>query len=227
MIYIQFPLRKEYVRVVKWARALSLTLVAPVRIPVVCQSMVGIAYIHLTISTNCETGIGLAYSLHTPLISNFKQNLWRLDHDASLGGNKKNRQTNEKQGFNHYGWLTNVTFWIASFINKIEICYRNTIAVRFKFPDRELWNSLFRNEIKKKTSANGNTFPSTISAGNYRPQHERAKHNSSRNIPYYRLDWWHVAIRCVERSCLEKKFKSSHNFGVKALRFEFQDYAGW
>ncbi len=36
---MQATLRKEYVRVVKWVRALSLILVAPVRIPVVCQSM--------------------------------------------------------------------------------------------------------------------------------------------------------------------------------------------
>ncbi len=69
MIYNQVPLRKEYIRVVKWVRALSLTLVAPVRIPVVCQSMIGVAYIQLTISNICETGIGLAYSLRTSLIS--------------------------------------------------------------------------------------------------------------------------------------------------------------
>ncbi len=60
-------MRKEYARVVKWVRALSLTLVAPVRIPVVCQSMIGVVYIQLTISNNCETGIGLAHSLRTPL----------------------------------------------------------------------------------------------------------------------------------------------------------------
>ncbi len=47
----------------KWVRALSLNLVAPVRTPVVCQSVVGVAHIQLTISMNCETGIGLAYSL--------------------------------------------------------------------------------------------------------------------------------------------------------------------
>ncbi len=67
MICIRVPLRKEYVRVVKCVRALSLILVAPVRIPVVCQSMIGVAYIQLTISNNCETRIGLAYSLHIPL----------------------------------------------------------------------------------------------------------------------------------------------------------------
>ncbi len=60
-------MRKEYVRVVKWVRALSLALVAPVRIPVVCQSMIGVANIQLTISNNYETSIGLAYSLCTPL----------------------------------------------------------------------------------------------------------------------------------------------------------------
>ncbi len=47
----------EYVRVVKWVRALPLILVAPVRIPVVCQSMIGVAYIQLTISNNCETAL--------------------------------------------------------------------------------------------------------------------------------------------------------------------------
>ncbi len=57
MICIRVPLRKEYVRVVKWVRALSLTLVAPVGISVVCQSMIGVAYIQLTISNHCETGI--------------------------------------------------------------------------------------------------------------------------------------------------------------------------
>ncbi len=69
MICIRVPLRKEYARVVKWVKALSLTLVAPVRILVVCQSMTGVAYIQLTISNNLETGIGLAYSLRTSLIS--------------------------------------------------------------------------------------------------------------------------------------------------------------
>ncbi len=59
---------KEYVRVVKWVRALALTLVAPVRIPVVCQSMLGVAYIQLTINNNCKIGIGLAYSLRIPLV---------------------------------------------------------------------------------------------------------------------------------------------------------------
>ncbi len=56
-------MRKEYVRVVKWVRTLSLTLVAPVRIPIVGQSMIMVAHIQLTISNNCETGISLAYSL--------------------------------------------------------------------------------------------------------------------------------------------------------------------
>ncbi len=70
MICIRVPLRKEYVRVVKWVRALSLTLVvAPIRIPVVCQSMIGVAYIQVTISNHCETGIGLAYSSRTSMIS--------------------------------------------------------------------------------------------------------------------------------------------------------------
>ncbi len=69
MICIRVPLPKEYVRVVKLVRALSLTVVAPVLIPVVCQSMIGVAYIQLTISNHCETGIGLAYSLRTSLIS--------------------------------------------------------------------------------------------------------------------------------------------------------------
>ncbi len=52
----------------KWVRALSLTLVAPIRIPVVCQRMIGVAHIQLTISNNCKTGIGLAYSLRISLI---------------------------------------------------------------------------------------------------------------------------------------------------------------
>ncbi len=69
MICIRVPLRKQYVRVVEWVRALSLTLVAPAQIPVVCQSMIGVAHIQQTISNNCETGIGLAYSLRTSLIS--------------------------------------------------------------------------------------------------------------------------------------------------------------
>ncbi len=69
MICIRVPLRKEYVRVVKLVRALSLTRVAPVRIPVLCQNMIGIAYIQLTINDSCETGIGLSYSLRTSLIS--------------------------------------------------------------------------------------------------------------------------------------------------------------
>ncbi len=38
-------------------------------IPVVCQSMIGIAYIQLTIGNNCKTSIGLANSLRTSLIS--------------------------------------------------------------------------------------------------------------------------------------------------------------
>ncbi len=38
-------------------------------IPVVCQSMIGVAYIQLTISNHCETGIGLAYYLRTSMIS--------------------------------------------------------------------------------------------------------------------------------------------------------------
>ncbi len=73
MICIRVPLRQEYVLVVKWVRALSLTLVAPVRVPVVCQSTIGFAYIQLTISNNCETGIGLAYSLRTSLVHKFKR----------------------------------------------------------------------------------------------------------------------------------------------------------
>ncbi len=55
-----FTCAVEYVQVVKWIRALSLTILAPVRIPVVCQNMIGVAYIQLTIN-NCVTGIGLAY----------------------------------------------------------------------------------------------------------------------------------------------------------------------
>ncbi len=60
-------MRKEYVRVVKWVRALS--QVAPVQMPVVCRSMVWVAYIQLTIINNCETGIRLAYSLRYSFIS--------------------------------------------------------------------------------------------------------------------------------------------------------------
>ncbi len=78
MICIRVPLRKEYVRVVKWASALSLTLVAPVRIPVVCQSMIGVAYIQLMVSNNCDSGIGLADSLRTSLISYWILSLFRL-----------------------------------------------------------------------------------------------------------------------------------------------------
>ncbi len=66
---------KEYVRVVKWVRALSLTLVTPVRIPVVCQGMIGVAYIQLTISNNCENGIGLPYSLRIPFVSTLNLSL--------------------------------------------------------------------------------------------------------------------------------------------------------
>ncbi len=62
-------LRKVHVQVVEWARALSLTLVAPVRIPAVCQSRIGVVYIQLTISNNCATGIGLAYSLRSSIRS--------------------------------------------------------------------------------------------------------------------------------------------------------------
>ncbi len=69
MICIRVPLRKEYVRVVKWVRALSLILVAPVQIPVECLSMIGVDYIQLTISNYCETDIGLAYSLRISFIS--------------------------------------------------------------------------------------------------------------------------------------------------------------
>ncbi len=61
-------MRKENVRVVKCIRALSLTLVAPVRIPVVCQEMIGDAYIQLKISENHEIGIGLAYSLYISFV---------------------------------------------------------------------------------------------------------------------------------------------------------------
>ncbi len=68
MTCIRVPLRKEYARIVKWVRALALTLAAPVRIPVVCHIMIGVSYIQLTISNNCETGIGLAYSVRTSLI---------------------------------------------------------------------------------------------------------------------------------------------------------------
>ncbi len=68
MICIRVPLRKENVRVVKWVRALSITLVASVQSPAVCQSMFAVAYIHLSISNNCETGIGLANSLRTSFI---------------------------------------------------------------------------------------------------------------------------------------------------------------
>ncbi len=60
---------KEYVRVVKWVRALARTLVAPLRIPVVCQGVIEVAYIELTISKSCETGIGLAYSLRMSFVS--------------------------------------------------------------------------------------------------------------------------------------------------------------
>ncbi len=67
MICIRVPMRKEYGRVVKRVRALSLTLAAPVRIPVMCQSMIGVAYIQLTISNHCEAGIGLACSLRASL----------------------------------------------------------------------------------------------------------------------------------------------------------------
>ncbi len=69
MICIRVPMRKEYVRVVKWVRVLSATLAATGRIPVVCQSMTGVAYIQLTISSNDETGIGLTYALRISLIS--------------------------------------------------------------------------------------------------------------------------------------------------------------
>ncbi len=36
----------------------------PVRIPVVCQSMIEVAYIQLTIGNNRETASGLDYSVH-------------------------------------------------------------------------------------------------------------------------------------------------------------------
>ncbi len=42
-------MREEYVRVVKLVRMLPLSLVAPVRILVVCQSKLGVAYIQLMI----------------------------------------------------------------------------------------------------------------------------------------------------------------------------------
>ncbi len=72
MIGIRVLLCKEYARIVKWVRALSPTLVATVRIPVVCRSMIGVAYIQLTISNNCETDIGLACSLRSSLITMYK-----------------------------------------------------------------------------------------------------------------------------------------------------------
>ncbi len=56
-------LRIEYVQTVELVRALSLSLVALVRIPFVCRSMIGVACIQLMISNNCETGIRLAYPL--------------------------------------------------------------------------------------------------------------------------------------------------------------------
>ncbi len=59
--------RKEDFRVVEWVRALSLTPVAPVQIPVVCQSMIGVTYIQLTIRNYREAGIGLAYYLRTTI----------------------------------------------------------------------------------------------------------------------------------------------------------------
>ncbi len=43
-------------------------IVTPVRIPVVCQSIIGVAYTQLTISNDCETGNGLAYSLRISLV---------------------------------------------------------------------------------------------------------------------------------------------------------------
>ncbi len=76
----QVCIRKEYVRVVKRIRALSLTLVAPVRIPVVGQTMLGVAYIQLTISNNCETGIGLAFCLRTSLVLNNNSNTVTWSH---------------------------------------------------------------------------------------------------------------------------------------------------
>ncbi len=56
-------MRKEYVRIVKWVSALSLTLVASVRISIMFQSMILVAYIQLTLNNNCEAGIGLGNGL--------------------------------------------------------------------------------------------------------------------------------------------------------------------
>ncbi len=54
-------MRKKYFQVVTWVMTLSSTLVSPVRIPVVRQSIVEVVYIQLGIGGNRETGLAYYY----------------------------------------------------------------------------------------------------------------------------------------------------------------------
>ncbi len=52
---------KEHVRVVKWVTTIYVTPVALVRIPLLFQIIIGVTYIKLTISNNCEAAIGSTF----------------------------------------------------------------------------------------------------------------------------------------------------------------------